>query len=55
MNTERKLEMQQYRQKAVELEVGRYKARKSALLTRVEEIIENVQVGYFASVSDNEF
>lgn len=44
MNTERKLEMQQYRQKAVELEVGRYKARKSALLTRVEEIIENVQV-----------
>ncbi|XP_078273666.1 centriolar coiled-coil protein of 110 kDa isoform X2 [Rhinoraja longicauda] len=44
MNTERKLEMQQYRQKAVELEVDRYKARKSALLTRVEEIIENVQV-----------
>ncbi|XP_051877539.1 LOW QUALITY PROTEIN: centriolar coiled-coil protein of 110 kDa-like [Pristis pectinata] len=44
MNTERKLEMQQYRQKAMELELGRYKARKSALLTRVEEIIENVQV-----------
>ncbi|XP_067859300.1 centriolar coiled-coil protein of 110 kDa-like isoform X2 [Heptranchias perlo] len=44
MNTERQLEMQQYRQKAVELELSRQKARKSALLTRVQEIIENVQV-----------
>ncbi|XP_069760973.1 centriolar coiled-coil protein of 110 kDa-like [Narcine bancroftii] len=44
MNIERKLEMQQYKQKAVELELGRHEARKSALLTRVEEIIENVQV-----------
>ncbi|XP_059835385.1 centriolar coiled-coil protein of 110 kDa-like isoform X2 [Hypanus sabinus] len=44
MKTERKLEMQQYRQKAMELELGQYKARKSALLTRVEEIIENIQV-----------
>ncbi|XP_041062354.1 centriolar coiled-coil protein of 110 kDa-like isoform X1 [Carcharodon carcharias] len=44
MNTERKLEMQQYRQKAVELEINRQKLRKSALLNRVQEIIENVQV-----------
>ncbi|XP_072337983.1 centriolar coiled-coil protein of 110 kDa-like isoform X2 [Scyliorhinus torazame] len=47
VNTERKLEMQQYRQKAVELELSRQKARKSALLTRVQEIIENVQMEYF--------
>ncbi|XP_078097057.1 centriolar coiled-coil protein of 110 kDa [Mustelus asterias] len=44
MKAERKLEMQQYRQKAVELEFSRQKSRKNALLTRVQEIIENVQV-----------
>uniref|UniRef100_UPI00398F5E71 centriolar coiled-coil protein of 110 kDa-like isoform X3 n=1 Tax=Pristiophorus japonicus TaxID=55135 RepID=UPI00398F5E71 len=52
MNTKRKLEMQQYRQKAVELELSRQKARKSALLTRVQEIIENVQVWKVPSTTE---
>ncbi|XP_060696396.1 centriolar coiled-coil protein of 110 kDa-like isoform X4 [Hemiscyllium ocellatum] len=52
MNSERKLEMQQYRQKAVELELKRQKARKSALLTRVQEIIENVQVCHMPSTTE---
>ncbi|XP_048407696.1 centriolar coiled-coil protein of 110 kDa-like isoform X3 [Stegostoma tigrinum] len=52
MNSERKLEMQQYRQKAVELELRRQKARKNALLTRVQEIIENVQVCHVPSATE---
>eukprot|EP00062_Callorhinchus_milii_P009140 gi/632952592/ref/XP_007891935.1/ PREDICTED: centriolar coiled-coil protein of 110 kDa [Callorhinchus milii] len=44
MGAERKREMQQYRQKAMELELSWENTRKSALLNRVQEIIENVQV-----------
>ncbi|XP_067912274.1 centriolar coiled-coil protein of 110 kDa-like isoform X2 [Heterodontus francisci] len=53
MNTERKLEMQQYRQKAVELELSWQRARKSALLSRVQEIIENVQVCQVPSTTES--
>lgn len=44
LSLEKKKELQQDKQKALELEVWKQNSRKRALLTRVQEILENVQV-----------
>ena len=41
--------MQQEKQKALDVEARRQVNRKKALLSRVQEIIENVQVCYISS------
>ncbi|NWI68234.1 CP110 protein, partial [Todus mexicanus] len=43
LSLEKKKEIQQYKQKALDLETWRQNSRKRALLNRVQEIIENVQ------------
>ncbi|XP_069066343.1 centriolar coiled-coil protein of 110 kDa isoform X2 [Pleurodeles waltl] len=53
LDFEKKKEMRQYRQKAKELETSKQSNRKkTALLSRVHEILENVQVRKAPSVSD---
>uniref|UniRef100_H3AZQ7 Centriolar coiled-coil protein 110 n=1 Tax=Latimeria chalumnae TaxID=7897 RepID=H3AZQ7_LATCH len=44
LNLDRKREMQQYKQKAVNIELSRENVRKSALLSRVQEILQSVQI-----------
>ncbi|OCT61507.1 centriolar coiled-coil protein of 110 kDa isoform X2 [Xenopus laevis] len=44
LTAEKKQEMQQYRQKAIELNEKKHNYKKSSLLTRVQEILESVQV-----------
>ncbi|NXY89279.1 CP110 protein, partial [Alcedo cyanopectus] len=43
LSLEKKKELQQYKQKALDLETWRQNSQKRALLNRVQEIIENVQ------------
>uniref|UniRef100_A0A8B9TAF9 Centriolar coiled-coil protein 110 n=1 Tax=Anas platyrhynchos TaxID=8839 RepID=A0A8B9TAF9_ANAPL len=44
LNFEKKKEIEQYKQKALDLETWRQNSKKRALLNRVQEILENVQV-----------
>ncbi|KAM6407805.1 centriolar coiled-coil protein of 110 kDa isoform 2-T2 [Rhynochetos jubatus] len=44
LSLEKKKEIQQYKQKALDLETWRQNSRKSSLLNRVQEILENVQI-----------
>ncbi|XP_066417059.1 centriolar coiled-coil protein of 110 kDa isoform X1 [Molothrus aeneus] len=44
LSLEKKKEIQQYKEKALELESRKRESRKKALLTRVQEIVENVQM-----------
>ncbi|NXK19963.1 CP110 protein, partial [Arenaria interpres] len=44
LSLEKKKEIQQYKQKALDLETWRQNSRKRALLNRVQEILENVQI-----------
>ncbi|KAM6379511.1 centriolar coiled-coil protein of 110 kDa isoform 2-T3 [Pluvialis apricaria] len=52
LSIEKKKEIQQYKQKALDLETWRQNSRKRALLNRVQEILENVQIRKEPSVSD---
>ncbi|XP_009884867.1 PREDICTED: centriolar coiled-coil protein of 110 kDa [Charadrius vociferus] len=52
LSLEKKKEIQQYKQKALDLETWRQNSRKRALLDRVQEILENVQIRKEPSVSD---
>ncbi|KAM6054879.1 centriolar coiled-coil protein of 110 kDa isoform 2-T2 [Chlamydotis macqueenii] len=52
LSLEKKKELQQYKQKAVDLETWRQNSQKRALLNRVQEILENVQIRKGPSVSD---
>ncbi|XP_037671012.1 centriolar coiled-coil protein of 110 kDa isoform X2 [Choloepus didactylus] len=52
LNIERRKEMQQEKQKALDVEARRQVNRKKALLTRVQEILENVQVRKAPNASD---
>ncbi|KAM6078816.1 centriolar coiled-coil protein of 110 kDa isoform 3-T3 [Theristicus caerulescens] len=52
LSLEKKKEIQQYKQKALDLETWRQNSRKRALLNRVQEILENVQIRKGPSVSD---
>ncbi|NXT91312.1 CP110 protein, partial [Anhinga rufa] len=52
LSLEKKKEIQQYKQKALDLETWRQNSRKRALLNRVQEILENVQMRKGPSMSD---
>ncbi|NXI57173.1 CP110 protein, partial [Chloroceryle aenea] len=52
LSLEKKKEIQQYKQKAVDLETWRQNSQRRALLTRVQEIIENVQIRKGPCMSD---
>nr|XP_033818939.1 centriolar coiled-coil protein of 110 kDa isoform X3 [Geotrypetes seraphini] len=52
LTLERRKEMEQYRQKALTLDESRQSIKKRTLLTRVQEILETVQVRKVPSVSD---
>ncbi|XP_008060497.1 centriolar coiled-coil protein of 110 kDa isoform X2 [Carlito syrichta] len=52
LNIEKKKEMQQEKQKALDVEARKQVNRKKALLTRVQEILENVQVRKAPNASD---
>ncbi|XP_039346978.1 centriolar coiled-coil protein of 110 kDa isoform X2 [Mauremys reevesii] len=52
LSLERKKEMQQDKQKALDVEIWKLNSRKRALLNRVQEILENVQVRKVSSMSD---
>lgn len=52
LNIEKRKEMQQEKQKALEVEARKQVNRKKALLTRVQEIIENIQVRKAPNASD---
>ncbi|NXS01299.1 CP110 protein, partial [Oxylabes madagascariensis] len=52
LSPEKKKEMQQYKEKALDLETRKRESRKKALLNRVQEIVENVQMKKGASMSD---
>ncbi|XP_037363428.2 centriolar coiled-coil protein of 110 kDa isoform X2 [Talpa occidentalis] len=52
LNIEKRKEMQQEKQKALDVEARKQVNRKKALLTRVQEILENVQVRKAADVND---
>ncbi|NXL50857.1 CP110 protein, partial [Podilymbus podiceps] len=52
LSLEKKKEIQQYKQKALDLETWRQNSGKRALLNRVQEILENVQIRKGPSVSD---
>ncbi|NXT51465.1 CP110 protein, partial [Pluvianellus socialis] len=52
LSLEKKKEIQQYKQKALDLETWRQNSRKRALLNRVQEILENVQIRKERSVSE---
>ncbi|XP_015271593.1 PREDICTED: centriolar coiled-coil protein of 110 kDa [Gekko japonicus] len=52
LSIERKKEIQQDRQKALDFELWRQNSRKRILLNRVQEILENVQMNKLSSPSD---
>ncbi|KAM5329366.1 centriolar coiled-coil protein of 110 kDa isoform 1-T2 [Glossophaga mutica] len=52
LNIEKRKEMQYEKQKALDIEARRQVNRKKALLTRVQEILENVQVRKAPNASD---
>ncbi|KAM9583673.1 centriolar coiled-coil protein of 110 kDa isoform 1-T1 [Trichechus inunguis] len=52
LDIERRKEMQQEKQKALDIEARKHVNRKKALLTRVQEILENVQVRKAPNASD---
>ncbi|NWU60460.1 CP110 protein, partial [Pterocles burchelli] len=52
LSLEKKKEIQQYKQRALDIETWRQNSRKRALLNRVQEILENVQIRKGHSVSD---
>ncbi|NXI94659.1 CP110 protein, partial [Psophia crepitans] len=52
LSLEKKKEIQQYKQKALELETWRQNSRKRSLLSRVQEILENVQIRKGPGASD---
>ncbi|KAM9125040.1 centriolar coiled-coil protein of 110 kDa isoform 2-T2 [Pangshura tecta] len=52
LSLERKKEMQQDKQKALDVEIWKQNSRKRALLNRVQEILENVQVRKVSNMSD---
>ncbi|XP_014792100.1 PREDICTED: centriolar coiled-coil protein of 110 kDa [Calidris pugnax] len=52
LSLEKKKEIQQYKQKALDLETWRQNSRKRALLNRVQEILENVQIRKEPGMSD---
>ncbi|NXW66984.1 CP110 protein, partial [Hirundo rustica] len=52
LSLEKKKEMQQYKEKALDLETRKRESRKKALLDRVQEIVENVQMKKGPSMSD---
>ncbi|XP_074453996.1 centriolar coiled-coil protein of 110 kDa isoform X4 [Larus michahellis] len=52
LSLEKKKEIQQYKQKALDLEAWRQNSRKRALLNRVQEILENVQIRKERSMGD---
>ncbi|NXA38508.1 CP110 protein, partial [Eudromia elegans] len=52
LSLEKKKEIQQDKQKALDLEIWRQNSKKKALLNRVQEILENVQTKKASSVSD---
>ncbi|XP_045849537.1 centriolar coiled-coil protein of 110 kDa isoform X2 [Meles meles] len=52
LNIEKRKEMQQEKQKALDVETRKHANRKKALLTRVQEILENVQVRKAPNASD---
>ncbi|NXK63696.1 CP110 protein, partial [Sylvietta virens] len=52
LSPEKKKEIQQYKEKALELETRKRESRKKALLNRVQEIVENVQMKKGPSMSD---
>ncbi|XP_021267651.1 centriolar coiled-coil protein of 110 kDa isoform X3 [Numida meleagris] len=52
LSFEKRKEIQQYRQKALDLETWRQNSHKRALLNRVQEILENIQNRKVSSVSD---
>uniref|UniRef100_A0A8C3VYB2 Centriolar coiled-coil protein 110 n=1 Tax=Catagonus wagneri TaxID=51154 RepID=A0A8C3VYB2_9CETA len=54
LNVEKRKEMQQEKQKALDVEARKQVNRKKALLTRVQEILENVQVRKAPNASDFE-
>lgn len=51
LNVEKRKEMQQERQKALDVEARKQEKRKKALLSRVQEIIDSVQVCTLSSSS----
>ncbi|NXB73716.1 CP110 protein, partial [Donacobius atricapilla] len=52
LSPEKKKEIQQYKEKALDLETRKRESRKKALLYRVQEIVENVQMKKGPSLSD---
>eukprot|EP00075_Anas_platyrhynchos_P001735 XP_005018531.2 centriolar coiled-coil protein of 110 kDa isoform X1 [Anas platyrhynchos] len=52
LNFEKKKEIEQYKQKALDLETWRQNSKKRALLNRVQEILENVQIRKGSIASD---
>ncbi|NXT72670.1 CP110 protein, partial [Chaetops frenatus] len=52
LSLEKKQEIQQYKEKALDLESRKRESRKKALLNRVQEIVENVQMKKGPSMSD---
>ncbi|KFQ17863.1 Centriolar coiled-coil protein of 110 kDa [Merops nubicus] len=51
LSLEKKKEIQQYKQKALDLETWRQNSKKRALMNRVQEILENVQLRKGAGMS----
>ncbi|NXE95516.1 CP110 protein, partial [Menura novaehollandiae] len=52
LSLEKKKEIQQYKEKALDLETRKRDFRKKALLNRVQEIVENVQMKKGSSMND---
>ncbi|XP_015732564.1 centriolar coiled-coil protein of 110 kDa isoform X3 [Coturnix japonica] len=52
LNFEKRKEIQQYRQKALDLETWRQSSHKRALMNRVQEILENIQNRKVSGTSD---
>ncbi|NXX37332.1 CP110 protein, partial [Nicator chloris] len=52
LSLEKKKEIQQYKEKALDIETRKRESRKKALLNRVQEIVENVQMKKGPSMSD---
>ncbi|NXY19109.1 CP110 protein, partial [Atrichornis clamosus] len=52
LSLEKKKEIQQYKEKALDLETRKRDSRKRALLNRVQEIVENVQMKKGSSMND---
>ncbi|NXQ55845.1 CP110 protein, partial [Anthoscopus minutus] len=52
LSLEKKKELQQYKERALDLETRKRESRKKALLNRVQEIVENVQMKKGPNMSD---